>query len=124
VVGSTPEGCRAVPVVRFADRSIECPLGANLRVVLLRARLPLYRGVAKALHCRGHGTCGTCAVRIDGPVSEPTPAERRRLRFPPHRPDSGLRLACQCSVLGDIAVTRYEGLWGQRAPEDAKPGDD
>jgi ferredoxin len=86
-------------------------------MVLLRARLPLYTRVAHALHCRGHGTCGTCAVRIEGAVSEPTSAELRRLRLPPHSPDSGLRLACQCSVLGDIAVTKYDGLFGQHKEE-------
>ena len=102
-----------MPTVRFAGRSIECPEGANLRMVLIRARLPLYTRVARAIHCRGHGTCGTCAVRIEGLVSEPTPAELRRLRFLPHDPQSGLRLACQCSVLGDITVTKHSGLWGQ-----------
>jgi ferredoxin len=82
-------------------------------MVLLRARLPLYHSVARALHCRGFGTCGTCAVRIEGRVSEPTAAERRRLAMPPHNRDAGLRLACQVSVLGDIEVTKYEGLFGQ-----------
>ncbi|MDJ0849434.1 MAG: 2Fe-2S iron-sulfur cluster-binding protein [Myxococcota bacterium] len=103
-----------MPKVHFAGRDIDCPEGANLRVVLLRARLPLYTRVARALHCRGHGTCGTCAVRVEGAISEPTAIERRRLDFPPHRPDSGLRLACQCNVLGDVTVTKYEGFWGQR----------
>jgi ferredoxin len=59
------------------------------------------------------GTCGTCAVRITGPVSEPTAIEKLRMNWPPHQPEDGLRLACQCSVLGDIDVTKYEGLWGQ-----------
>lgn len=104
-----------MPTVRFADRAIECPPGANLRVVLVRARLPLYTRVAEALHCRGRGLCGTCAVQIEGPVSAPTPAEERRLRRLPHKPEAGLRLACQCSVLGDIAVTKHPGLWGQKA---------
>jgi ferredoxin len=86
-------------------------------MVLLRARLPLYTVVARALHCRGRGTCGTCAVRVEGPVSEPTPAELRRMRFPPHHPESGLRLACQCTVLGDLTVTKYTGLWGQHVED-------
>ncbi|HKA14018.1 MAG TPA: 2Fe-2S iron-sulfur cluster-binding protein [Myxococcota bacterium] len=103
-----------MPIIRFAGSSIECPHGANLRVVLLRARLPLYTRVAEALHCRGRGLCGTCAVRVEGPVSEPTAAEIRRLRLPPHEPDSGLRLACQCSVLGNVTITKYAGIWGQR----------
>ena len=80
-----------MPTVRFADKSIECPHGANLRVVLLRARLPLYTGTARALHCRGSALCGTCAVGIVGEVSEPTEAERRRLSLFPHRIDVGPR---------------------------------
>ena len=108
-----------MPTVRFAGRSIECPEGANLRTVLLRARLPLYTRVAHALHCRGHGTCGTCAVHVEGTVSDMTSAEERRLRFPPHAPGSGLRLACQVSVLGDVVVTKHPGLWGQRIDDGA-----
>jgi ferredoxin len=115
---------RRMPTVRFAGHQMECPEGANLRVVLLRSQLPLYTRVARAIHCRGHGTCGTCAVRIEGKVSEPTDAERRRLSLPPHHEDAGLRLACQCSVLGDITVTKYKGLFGQREepPEPEDPG--
>jgi len=101
-----------VPTVRFAGRSVACPPGANLRTVLLRARLPLYDRVARAVHCRGFGTCGTCAVRIEGAVSEPTAVERWRLDFPPHDSASGLRLACQVQVLGDLEVTKYDGFWG------------
>ncbi|MCP4038202.1 MAG: (2Fe-2S)-binding protein, partial [bacterium] len=73
--------------------------------------------VAKAIHCRGNGSCGTCAVRVDGPVSEPTAAEQKRLRPRPQETRSGLRLACQCNVLGDLKVTKHKGLWGQRADE-------
>lgn len=104
-----------MPLVRFGGRAIECPQGANLRMVLVRARLPLYNSAAQALNCRGRGVCGTCAVRIEGEVSEPTTAERKRLGAFPHQPDSGLRLACQCNVLGDLEVTKHAGLWGQRA---------
>ncbi len=104
-----------MPTVHFAGRSIECPSGANLRMVLLRARLPLYNGVARAIHCRGFGTCGTCAVQLEGEASAPTSVEKLRMRVPPHAADSGLRLACQVSVLGDLTVTKYDGLWGQRA---------
>ena len=103
-----------MPTVHFAGQEVECPLGANLRVVLLRARLPLYTRVARAVHCRGNGTCGTCAVRVEGAVSPPTPAELRRLRLPPHHLEDGLRLACQCSVQGDLVVTKFAGLFGQR----------
>jgi ferredoxin len=102
-----------MPTVSFAGKKVECLEGANLRSVLVRARLPLYNGAARALHCRGMGTCGTCAVRIEGPVSEPTTVERVRIHLPPHDQEKGLRLACQCKVLGDLTVTKYEGIWGQ-----------
>jgi ferredoxin len=100
-----------MPTVRFAGTRVECLPGSNLRMVLLRARLPLYNSVAAALNCRGGAVCGTCAVRIEGESSPTTAAEKRRL---PHRPDSGLRLACQVSVLGDLTVTKPPGLFGQR----------
>jgi len=110
-----------VPTIVFGDRRIDCPAGANLRTVLLRARVPVYNGFARALNCRGFGTCGTCAVRVEGAISEPTPVELRRFSFPPHHPDSGLRLACQCTVLGDCRVTKLAGFWGQRDEGAGKP---
>jgi ferredoxin len=106
-----------MPTVRFAGKAIECLAGANLRTVLLHARLPLYQSTARAIHCRGFGTCGTCAVRVTGRPSEPTAAERWRLAFPPHDREAGLRLACQVKVLGDLEVTKYGGLFGQRVDE-------
>ena len=110
-----------LPNVQFAGQTVECLLGSNLRAILLRARLPLYTRVARAIHCRGNGTCGTCAVEIEGPVSELTAVERRRLRLPPHHAEKGLRLACQCEVLGDIKVTKHEGFFGQRTDSSDSP---
>jgi ferredoxin len=90
-------------------------------MVLLRARLPLYNSVARALNCRGFGTCGTCAVRIEGKVSDLTTVERVRMQLPPHEREAGLRLACQCQVLGDLVVTKYLGVWGTgEGPVDPK----
>jgi ferredoxin len=103
-----------LPTIQFFGQTVECPQGANLRMVLVRARLPLYNSAARALNCRGRGSCGTCAVRIDGEVSEPTAAELRRLAFPPHNAESGLRLACQCTVLGDLVIRKHRGMWGHR----------
>jgi ferredoxin len=112
-----------VPTVRFGGHTVECLHGANLRMVLVRARLPLYNSVARALNCRGYGTCGTCAVRIEGKVSDLTTAERMRIEIPPHEREAGLRLACQCQVLGDLVVTKYSGVWGTgREPVDSPPG--
>ncbi|MCG8588529.1 MAG: (2Fe-2S)-binding protein [Proteobacteria bacterium] len=107
-----------MPTVQFAGQSVECLQGSNLRMVLVRARLPLYNDAARALNCRGRGRCGTCTVRIEGPVSEPTEAERARLKLPPDGEDRGLRLACQCTVLGDITVTKLGGFFGRREEPD------
>ena len=102
-----------MPTVSFAGSKVECLPGSNLRMVLLRARLPLYNSVAAALNCRGAAVCGTCAVRIEGEASPSTPAEQRRLGLFPHRPDADLRLACQVSVLGDLVVAKPPGLFGR-----------
>ncbi len=102
-----------MPIVRFEGACIECKLGDNLRRVLLDAKLPLYNKLAKPIHCRGLGVCGMCAVKLRGSVSWPTKIESLRMRLPPHKLDAGLRLACQCSVHGDLVVERFKGIWGQ-----------
>lgn len=52
--------------------------------------------------CGGRGTCGKCKVKVEGPISEPT-KEEQRIVGPVL--DSGVRLACQTRILGDIRVT-------------------
>jgi ferredoxin len=103
-----------MPKISFSGKEIECDQGANLRRVLLDEKSPLYNGLSSMIHCRGVGTCGTCAVELEGSVSPPTMVEKWRLGFPPHQADSGLRLACQCKVLGDVRITKHAGLWGNR----------
>ena len=103
-----------MPEIRFNGESVRCEEGANLRKVLLDSKLPLYNGIAGTIHCRGFGTCGTCAVEISGQVSETTAVERWRLSFPPHRNGSGLRLACQCKVMGDLEIKKWNGMWGSK----------
>ena len=104
-----------MPRVSISNRILECPAGANLRRVLMEAGEPLYNGPMRLVHCRGLGTCGTCAVRVSGSVSPPTRVERWRLGFPPHKDGlaNGLRLACQCRVEGDVTVDKLTGWWGQ-----------
>lgn len=107
-----------VPTVEFRGNRIECERGATLRTVLLEAGLDVHNGGSAALNCRGHGTCGTCAVAVDGEGSEPTDRERLRLSVPPHDPESGLRLACQTRVEGDLVVRKHPGFWGQHVDRD------
>ena len=88
-----------------------------MKQVLLREGLSPYNGKARQVNCRGLGTCGTCAVEIEGKVSPMTRVETWRLGFPPHEEGSGLRLACQCQVLGDLRITKHPGFWGQHVSD-------
>lgn len=102
-----------MPKVLAQSKTIECDRGANLRKVLLQGDIDLYNNGAKVINCRGIGSCGTCAVKVEGEVSEPNWRETTRLSLPPHSLTKNLRLACQTQVLGDVKVTKYDGFWGQ-----------
>lgn len=116
-----------MPTVSFRGRSIDCETGAILRDVLIDAGETPHNGRAEVLNCRGHGSCGTCAVAVSGAVSDPTRREPLRLALPPHDRENGLRLACQTRVLGDVAVEKFGGFWGQYVDDGAgasQPGGD
>ncbi|WP_256296768.1 2Fe-2S iron-sulfur cluster-binding protein [Haloarchaeobius salinus] len=114
---------RRTPTVRFEGREVTCEVGDQLRSVLLAAEgHSPHNDVTQVANCGGNGLCGTCAVAVDGEVSEPGSRERRRLDLPPHDEESGLRLACQTHVEGDVTVEKHRGLWGQHV-EDVATGD-
>ncbi|NJL87513.1 MAG: (2Fe-2S)-binding protein [Leptolyngbyaceae cyanobacterium SM1_1_3] len=102
-----------MPKVTAQGKTFDCPLGANLRQVLLQHQIELYNQQAQLINCRGIGTCGTCAVAIAGTVSEANWRDRARRSLPPHSLTGNLRLACQTQVLGDLKITKYDGFWGQ-----------
>jgi ferredoxin len=111
-----------MPTITYQGQAVECEEGDILRDVLLDAGLSPHNST-KAVSCQGHGTCGTCAVAIDGPVDPQFPEgrERWRLNFPPHSADQGLRLSCQVRVAGDLDVEKFGGFWGQHVDhEDAE----
>ena len=102
-----------MPTVYAQGTAIECEMGDNLRQVLLKHKVDLYNSGATVINCHGIGTCGTCAVQVDGEVSEANWRDRTRRSLPPHSPDNSLRLACQTQVLGDVRVKKFDGFWGQ-----------
>ncbi|HIK31063.1 MAG TPA: (2Fe-2S)-binding protein [Oscillatoriales cyanobacterium M59_W2019_021] len=102
-----------MPTVTACGKTIACEGGANLRQVLLASGIALYNGNAALINCRGIGSCGTCAVEIEGETSPVNWRDRTRRSLPPHSPERNLRLACQTRVLGDLRVTKYDGFWGQ-----------
>ncbi len=106
-------GSTAMPTITAEGKTFTCENGANLREALLKNGIDVYNGAASVVNCYGHGTCGTCAVRIEGAVSAMEWLEKARLSLPPHSPDHGRRLSCQVKVMGDISVTKYDGFWGQ-----------
>lgn len=105
-----------MPIITFHDKLIQTRAGTTLRDALLDAELSPHNGRARWFNCKGFGSCGTCAVKIEGDVHEKTRMERWRLDFPPHDSEDGLRLACQVRVEADLVVTKYEGFWGQDVP--------
>lgn len=104
-----------MPKVVYQGQRIDCARGALLKDVLARAGASPHKGPFKVLNCRGHGTCGSCAVEVLGPTSTPGFFERLRVMMPPlfHR-EGRLRLACKTHVEGDVEVIKHGGLWGQR----------
>lgn len=102
-----------MPKVTAQGKTFEVPQGANLRKVLLENGIDVYNGQAALINCRGIGTCGTCAVMVEGAVSEANWRDKTRRSLPPHSPTKNLRLACQTQVLGDVRVTKFDGFWGQ-----------
>ena len=102
-----------MPTAEFGGTEVDCEEGAILRDVLLSAGASPHNGRSSTVNCFGHGSCGTCAVDVEGETSDPTARERTRLSVPPHDPDDGLRLACQTRVLGDLEVRKGDGFWGQ-----------
>ncbi len=102
-----------MPTVSAQGKTFTCDTGANLRKVLQANGIDLYNGQSALINCRGIGSCGTCAVQVEGAVSEANWKDKTRRSLPPHRADRPLRLACQTQVLGDVTVTKYDGFWGQ-----------
>lgn len=102
-----------MPKITAQGKTFDCEPRANLRQALLRENIDLYNGSARVINCHGIGSCGTCAVHIEGKVSPPNWRDRTRRAIPPHSPTRDLRLACQTQVLGEIKVTKFDGFWGQ-----------
>ena len=106
-----------MPTVTFQGRAMTCERGEVLRDVLSRHGASAHNHLSRAINCHGLGTCGTCAVEVQGELSEPGLIERIRLLMWPHTRKPGLRLACKARVEGDVQVTKHPGFWGQKVRE-------
>lgn len=96
------------------ERALTVEAGTNLRTILLEHGISPHNGAATWFNCKGLGSCGTCAVEIEGPMPPKSRLEVWRTEMAPHHKGSPLRLACQCVVIGDITVTKHPGFWGDK----------
>lgn len=67
-------------------------------------------GILVPSACAGAGTCGLCKVAVTGGGGEVLPTERSKLDRQEVR--SGMRLACQVQLRGDVAVQIPDDLLG------------
>ena len=100
-----------MPKVVFTKekKEIEVQPGSNLRAEAKKADVQLYPGLNKFVNCMGFGTCGTCRVLVKKGMenlSDKTLIEKLTLlrMFSAIGHEHEMRLACQCTVNGDVEV--------------------
>lgn len=98
-----------------SGKAVEVEPEMNLRTSLKKHFNEIYHKNMRLINCKGFGTCGTCAMKIKGQVTEPTHIEKWRLNFFPHEKslEKGIRLLCQCYPLSDLKLEKLDGRWGQ-----------
>ncbi len=104
-----------MPVITLSNegKTIEVPVGANLRRALLNNGISPYIGIAKLVNCRGFELCGTCRVEVvDGKGASPRREDEEQTLisstpFYARKIEKNIRLSCQTSVVGDITVKTY-----------------
>jgi ferredoxin len=103
--------------ISFKGKTWAVEAGSNLRSALLKEGMSPHNGAAQWLNCKGLGTCGTCALDIEGDLSPLNAREKWRLNFPPHKEANQLRLACQIKVQSDLQLQKHAGFWGEKKGE-------
>lgn len=104
-----------MPIITLANekRTVEVPVGANLRRVMLNNDVSPYKGLAKLINCRGFELCGTCRVEVvdgKGASARREDEERTLISSTPfyaRKVEKNIRLSCQVSVTGDITVKTH-----------------
>lgn len=80
--------------------AVTVPPGTTLLEALSKLQTTFYAP------CAGRGLCGKCKVVASGGLTPPSEAERRHLSA--HELESGVRLACQATLVGDAVVSTVE----------------
>lgn len=103
-----------MPVVTFfkEHRSFDVEPGTNLREFMLKVNVTPYSGLDMLTNCRGNSFCGTCAVEVvEGKGVSPR-GQDEEATLTGHLAvarivDKNLRLACQTTIAGDLAVRTH-----------------
>ncbi|HEY4262779.1 MAG TPA: hypothetical protein VGM98_21650 [Schlesneria sp.] len=105
-----------MPTITFVKekKTVEVPVGANLRKEALKAGVQLYPFPHNYLNCMGFGMCHSCRVTIKKGVENVSPQgifEKASMNiinpltfFARLGNEKTLRLACQMQVNGDVEV--------------------
>lgn len=88
--------------VNDTERTLIADEGADLLQLLQN------NGVAMNTPCAGKGTCGKCAVRVEGALK--TPSDKEKSLLGSGRLEKGYRLACYTHVLSDMDVYPGEDM--------------
>ena len=86
-----------MPIVKKQGQSLDLPKGTHISEALKKLSSEYL-----SLPCGGKGTCGKCRVTVKGICSEPTQKERECLSKDEFQ--SGVRLACQTTIEGDVEI--------------------
>ena len=100
-----------MPKITFVTekKEIDVPAGSNLRDEARKAGIETNPGLFRIINCLGHGTCGTCRVLVKKGMenlSKKGLIEKITLMrmFSTIGHEDEMRLACQCTVNGDVTV--------------------
>lgn len=87
-------------------RTIQAPVGANLRQVLVDNNINVYQSITRWTNCKGKQLCGTCIVNVPQGsynTNRKSMDEESTLR---ENPDS-YRLSCITFAYGDVTVETF-----------------
>ena len=104
-----------MPKITFVNekKELEVPEGANLREEARKAGIEVHPWIFKypGLNCMGNGLCATCRVLVKKGMDNLNPqglVEKVSLNvlhvFESVGHEEEMRLACQCTVKGDVTV--------------------
>ena len=97
-----PVGNR-LPTIDYNEEQVEREAGRSPRDVRLEHDPRPHAVVETILNSNGHGTCGTCAIRVtEGPVR--TDEQATRLALATHDEMDTVRLACRYTVTEDVVI--------------------